>query len=82
MRRSRSLPSARGSPSPWGFAAVWLADERFYREVYASLAQIALATSRVRVGPCITDPFTRHPALTAMAIIRHRCTTYHVISGC
>jgi 5,10-methylenetetrahydromethanopterin reductase len=51
-----------------GFAAVWLADERFYREVYASLAQIALATSRVRVGPCVTDPFARHPALTAMAI--------------
>jgi 5,10-methylenetetrahydromethanopterin reductase len=51
-----------------GFHAVWLADERFYREVYASLAAIALATSRVQVGPCVTDPFARHPALTAMAI--------------
>jgi 5,10-methylenetetrahydromethanopterin reductase len=51
-----------------GFDAAWLADERFYREVYASLAQIALATSRLRVGPCVTDPFARHPALTAMAI--------------
>jgi 5,10-methylenetetrahydromethanopterin reductase len=51
-----------------GFAAVWVADERFYREAYAVLAQIALATSRVRLGPCVTDPFARHPALTAMAI--------------
>jgi 5,10-methylenetetrahydromethanopterin reductase len=51
-----------------GFDAVWLADERFYREVYGALAAIALATSRVAVGPCVTDPFTRHPALTAMAI--------------
>jgi 5,10-methylenetetrahydromethanopterin reductase len=51
-----------------GFDAVWLADERFYREVYGALAAIALATSRVAVGPCVTDPFTRHPALTVMAI--------------
>jgi 5,10-methylenetetrahydromethanopterin reductase len=51
-----------------GFDSVWLADERFYREVYASLALIATATSRVLVGPCVTDPVARHPALTAMAI--------------
>jgi 5,10-methylenetetrahydromethanopterin reductase len=51
-----------------GFHAVWLADERFHREVYASLAVVAAATSRVRLGPCVTDPYTRHPALTAMAI--------------
>src|SRR5215471_4096340 len=51
-----------------GFNAVWLADERFYREVYGALTAIALVTSRVAVGPCVTDPFSRHPALTAMAI--------------
>src|ERR1700757_2966385 len=51
-----------------GFHAVWVADERFYREVYAVLTQVALATERVRMGPCVTDPFARHPALTAMAI--------------
>jgi 5,10-methylenetetrahydromethanopterin reductase len=51
-----------------GFDTVWLADERFYREVYSSLVQIALETSHVLLGPCVTDPFARHPALTAMAI--------------
>jgi 5,10-methylenetetrahydromethanopterin reductase len=51
-----------------GFDAVWVADERFYREVYAVLTRLALATTRVRLGPCVTDPFSRHPALTAMAI--------------
>jgi 5,10-methylenetetrahydromethanopterin reductase len=51
-----------------GFEKVWLADERFYREVYSVLACVALATTRVAVGPCVTDPFARHPALTAMAI--------------
>src|SRR5689334_18056422 len=51
-----------------GFDAVWVADERFYREVYSVLSQIASATQRIRLGPCVTDPFARHPALTAMAI--------------
>lgn len=51
-----------------GFAKVWLADERFYREVYSCLAVFAEHTSRVELGPCVTDPFARHPALTAMAI--------------
>jgi 5,10-methylenetetrahydromethanopterin reductase len=51
-----------------GYDDVWLADERFFREVYAVLAVCAQRTTRVRLGPCVTDPYTRHPALTAMAI--------------
>ena len=51
-----------------GYEAVWVADERFYREVYSCLGQIAAHTQKVLVGPCVTDPFARHPALTAMAI--------------
>src|SRR6516165_3576760 len=51
-----------------GYSAVWVADERFYREVYSCLGQLAAHTSRVMLGPCVTDPFSRHPALTAMAI--------------
>ena len=51
-----------------GYGAVWIADERFYREVYSTLSVVAERTDRVLVGPCVTDPFARHPALTAMAI--------------
>ena len=51
-----------------GYDAVWVADERFYREVYATLAVLALSTERVKLGTCVTDPYARHPALTAMAI--------------
>lgn len=51
-----------------GYDTVWLADERFYREVYGTLAHLAGRTGRVKLGPCVTDPYTRHPALTAMAI--------------
>jgi 5,10-methylenetetrahydromethanopterin reductase len=51
-----------------GYDFVWLADERFFREVYASLTLCALRTTRIKLGPCVTDPYSRHPALTAMAI--------------
>jgi 5,10-methylenetetrahydromethanopterin reductase len=51
-----------------GFDDFWLADERFFREVYGCLTLCALRTRRIRLGPCVTDPYSRHPALTAMAI--------------
>src|SRR6202162_4330973 len=51
-----------------GYDTVWLAGERFYRELYTCLALFSANTTRVRLGPCVTDPFARHPALTAMAI--------------
>ncbi|HEU5300159.1 MAG TPA: LLM class flavin-dependent oxidoreductase [bacterium] len=51
-----------------GCDGVWVPDERFFRDTYAVLAALAAATGRVRLGPCVTDPFSRHPALTAMAI--------------
>jgi 5,10-methylenetetrahydromethanopterin reductase len=51
-----------------GYDHLWLADERFFREVYASLALCAASTARIKLGPCVTDPYSRHPALTAMAI--------------
>lgn len=52
----------------FGYDIVWLADERFYREVFSCLTVLAERTSRVKLGPCVTDPYVRHPALTASAI--------------
>ena len=51
-----------------GYDDLWVADERFFRDVYVSLAHCASHTSRIRLGPCVTDPYSRHPALTAMAM--------------
>ena len=51
-----------------GYDDFWLADERFFREVYTVLGLAAARTSRLRLGPGVTDPYSRHPALTAMAI--------------
>ena len=51
-----------------GYDDFWLADERFFREAYTILGLAAARTSRIRLGPGVTDPYSRHPALTAMAI--------------
>jgi 5,10-methylenetetrahydromethanopterin reductase len=51
-----------------GFDDFWIPDERFFREVYSLCTSVATSTERLRVGPCVTDPYTRHPSLTAMAI--------------
>ncbi len=51
-----------------GFDDIWIADERFFRDPYASIAWVASVTRRVSIGTLVTDPYTRHPALTATAI--------------
>ena len=51
-----------------GFDCLWVPDERFHRDCYITLASVAEATHGVRLGPCVTDPYSRHPALTAMAM--------------
>lgn len=51
-----------------GLDALWYADEKFYRETYTGLAACALVTSRIALGTGVTEPYTRHPALTALAI--------------
>jgi 5,10-methylenetetrahydromethanopterin reductase len=51
-----------------GFDIFWVPDERFFRDVYGLCAAVAGATEEIWIGPCVTDPYTRHPALTAMAI--------------
>lgn len=50
-----------------GYDYLWYADEKFYRDPYIGLTLIAQNTQRIRLGVCVTDPYSRHPALTAMA---------------
>lgn len=51
-----------------GYDTLWYADERFYRETYTGLAACATVTSKILLGPAVTDPYTRHPAITAAAM--------------
>jgi 5,10-methylenetetrahydromethanopterin reductase len=50
-----------------GYDGLWHADERFFRDCWAALAVAALSSTRIRLGVCVTDPYVRHPALTATA---------------
>jgi 5,10-methylenetetrahydromethanopterin reductase len=67
MNASELRALARDCES-WGYDALWVADERFYRDVYAAMAVCALSTERIKLGTGVTDPYSRHPALTAMGI--------------
>jgi 5,10-methylenetetrahydromethanopterin reductase len=51
-----------------GFDGVWIADERFYRDTYPLLTLAALTSPRLRIGCAVTDPYSRHPAITAAAM--------------
>src|SRR5712692_9655121 len=52
-----------------GFDWLGVADSQsVFRELYVALALAALNTSRVRLGPLVTNPLTRHLVVTASAI--------------
>jgi 5,10-methylenetetrahydromethanopterin reductase len=50
-----------------GFDSFCHADEKWTRDVYVRLAVAAAATTHIGLGITVTDPVTRHPALTAQA---------------
>jgi len=52
-----------------GFSLVGVADSQsVFRELYATMALCAQATRRVLIGPSVTNPITRHPAVAASGI--------------
>jgi 5,10-methylenetetrahydromethanopterin reductase len=70
---SRAYPVARVAGlaarcEQLGFDSFWVADQRWMRDVWVSLAACAQRTSTIQLGTRVTDPYVRHPALTAVAI--------------
>ena len=52
-----------------GCRRCWVYDEGMHtRDVYVTLAAIAGATTRIGLGPGITNPYVRHPGATAAAV--------------
>src|SRR5688572_17943123 len=52
-----------------GFDWLGVADSQsVFRELYVALTLAALNTSRLRLGPLVTNPLTRHLVVTASAI--------------
>jgi 5,10-methylenetetrahydromethanopterin reductase len=52
----------------WGFEGLLLADsQNLTADIWVELCLAAAATSRLRIGPGVTNPITRHVAVTASA---------------
>jgi probable F420-dependent oxidoreductase len=52
-----------------GFAYGWLFDSHvLWRDPYPLLTLMAQATSRLRLGTCVTNPATREPSVTASSL--------------
>lgn len=53
-----------------GFEHFMHADQRFAgeKDVFVALAADALNTSTIKLGPCVSDPYTRIPAMLAVAM--------------
>ena len=53
-----------------GFESFVHADQRFSgeKDVFVTLAADALSTTTIKLGPCVSDPFCRIPAMLAAAV--------------
>src|SRR5215470_692614 len=49
-----------------GFSTVWFAENPYNRGVLPSMAACALATTTIRIGIGVFNPWNRHPTLIAM----------------
>lgn len=60
-----------------GFSHAWLWDSHvLWQEVYPIFTLMATATSRIHIGPCVTNPATRDVTVTASAL-----ATLNEVSG-
>jgi len=51
-----------------GFDQAWVPDQQLFLDPYVCLSVMALRTSSIKLGVGVTNPFTRHPAISARAI--------------
>jgi 5,10-methylenetetrahydromethanopterin reductase len=56
-----------------GYDYFWFADEKFYWDPWVGLTLVAANIRRVSLGPGVTEPYARHPALTAIAVASLAC---------
>lgn len=59
-----------------GYRHLLYTDVRLFRECYLGLAALAARTRSILLGPGVTDPYSRHPAVTASTI-----ATFDELSG-
>lgn len=50
-----------------GFESLWVTERYFHEETFTLLGFLAAATQQIKLGVGVVNPYTRHPALLAMA---------------
>ena len=50
-----------------GYESLWVTERYFHEETFTLLGFLAAVTQRLQLGVGVTNPYTRHPALLAMA---------------
>ena len=50
-----------------GYESLWVTERYFHEETFTLLGFLAGVTQRLKLGVGVTNPYTRHPALLAMA---------------
>ncbi|UCD44153.1 MAG: LLM class flavin-dependent oxidoreductase, partial [Candidatus Bathyarchaeota archaeon] len=63
-----SVPGYAKQLEEWGYDHIWCPDERFQRSPYAVLTLAARATEEAKLGVSVTNPYTRHPLITGVAV--------------
>ena len=67
-RHSRGLRAHVAEIDRLGYDALWLTDSSLHsRNCWAYLTLAARASARLQLGTAVTNPVTRHPAVTAVA---------------
>ncbi|HKZ39599.1 MAG TPA: LLM class flavin-dependent oxidoreductase [Candidatus Hodarchaeales archaeon] len=51
-----------------GFDSAWISDLALDRDVFVTMTISALNTTRIRLGTGVTNPYSRHPVVTAAAL--------------
>ncbi len=51
-----------------GCDQIWISNEKFFRDMYVVAGVVAEHTHRIKIGTFIADPYSQHPALTAMSL--------------
>jgi 5,10-methylenetetrahydromethanopterin reductase len=65
---ARRLAEVAAQCESLGLDGFWAADQRWGRDVWVLLAACAMTTSRLFLGTRVIDPYSRHPAMTAVAL--------------
>lgn len=68
IHKPQDIVTLARSIEDWGFASFWYPDEKYFRDCFIGLTLVGVNTNRIRFGPCVVDPFSRHPIQTAVSI--------------